>query len=84
MIPYGNKIVINIMNIFNTADLGQLIKNARRQQGLTQNDLAGMAGTNRRFISELEKGKETAEIGKAIHVLSVLGLALSVHGHWSK
>ena len=27
-----------------------------------------------RFLSELERGKETAEIGKALHALRLLGL----------
>lgn len=31
-----------------------------------------------RFLSELERGKETAEIGKAVHALQLLGLEVIV------
>ncbi|MDM4772937.1 helix-turn-helix domain-containing protein [Solimonas sp. SE-A11] len=44
---------------------------------MTQQDLANMVGSSRRFISELEDGKETAQIGKVIGVLSNLGIALT-------
>lgn len=43
-----------------TNDLGHIIRDARKAQGLTQDQLAGMTGTGRRFISELENGKDTA------------------------
>lgn len=69
-------------NTTQVSEIGSFIKKARKAQGLTQSDLAGMAGTNRRFISELENGKETAEIGKALHVMSVLGIAINLNTKW--
>lgn len=55
-------------------DLGRAVREARRTQGLRQPDLAAAAGTSVRFIVELEKGKPTIQLGKALHVLQMLGL----------
>ncbi len=64
--------------VTNPADLGQAIREARRKQGLRQPDLAAAAGTSIRFIVELERGKPTIQLGKAMRVLAMLGLRLSV------
>jgi len=62
--------------------LGTLIKEARKAQDLTQEDLAGITLTGRRFIVDLENGKETAEIGKVLQVLNALGIALKATATW--
>lgn len=54
--------------------LGRAVRSKRRTLGLTQADLAGVCGVGARFISELERGKATAEIGKVFQVLQRLGL----------
>jgi len=59
-------------------DIGQLIKENRQSQGLTQEQLAGLAGTGRRFIIDLEAGKETCHLGKTLKILAMLGLKLSI------
>ena len=64
--------------------LGQLVKDARLAQGLNQEDLAGLTGTGRRFISELENGKVTLQLGKVLHVLGALGIAISATTKWKK
>lgn len=64
--------------VTNPTDLGQAIREARRKQGLRQPDLAAAAGTSVRFIVELERGKPTIQLGKAMRVLAMLGLRLSV------
>lgn len=63
-------------------DVGQMVREARKVQKLTQDDLAGLTGTGRRFISDLERGKETAELGKVLHVLGMLGIALYAAQKW--
>lgn len=68
----------------NAKELGLIVRDSRKQQGLTQEDLAGLTGTGRRFISDLEQGKETAELGKVLLVLAALGLALYAQSKWSK
>ncbi|WP_428040612.1 hypothetical protein [Devosia psychrophila] len=37
-----------------------------------------MAGVGRRFLSELENGKPTAEIGKVLQVLTALGIDMQL------
>ena len=55
---------------------GSAIRRARKEQGLTQEELAARAGVGRPWLSELETGKRTAELGRALSVLSALGLAI--------
>ena len=67
-----------------TEELGHVIRDARKEQNLTQDDLAGITGTGRRFIGDLENGKETAEIGKVLLVLGALGIAIYALSKWGK
>lgn len=71
-------------NIPTPKDLGEIIRETRKEQNLTQDDLAGLTGTGRRFISELEQGKTTAELGKVLLVLGALGIALYAIRKWKK
>jgi len=67
-------------NVQTIAHLGQIIRNARKRQGLRQDEPAGAANVGLRFIVELEKGKPTAQIGKALAVVRTLGLTLLLDG----
>ncbi|HEY4088636.1 MAG TPA: type II toxin-antitoxin system Y4mF family antitoxin [Bryobacteraceae bacterium] len=58
--------------------IGKLIRNTRKQLGATQRDLALTSGTGLRFIIELEKGKETCELGKVLTVLNTLGIRITL------
>lgn len=64
--------------IKDTKILGMLIRQERKQQGLTQEQLAGVIGVGVRFLRELEAGKESCQIGRAMQVLAGLGLSVSV------
>ena len=64
-------------------ELGKIVKKERKALGLTQADLALTSGTGMRFISDLENGKSTCQIGKTLTVLKTLGLNLSISGHQS-
>lgn len=55
-------------------ELGRAIRSARRAKRLRLSDVALAAGTGARFVSELERGKETAQIGKTLRVLEVVGI----------
>lgn len=59
-------------------DLGEIIRQTRKSQGLTQAELAGLSGVGITFLSNIENGKETAEIGKVLVVANTLGLDLFV------
>ncbi len=60
--------------IHSTGELGTIIRTERKAQGLTQSDLAAASGLSLRFVSELERGRATAGIGRVLHVLKMLGL----------
>ncbi|HEX8480144.1 MAG TPA: helix-turn-helix domain-containing protein [Telluria sp.] len=53
------------------------MREVRKEQGLTQLDLAGLAGLSNRFIIDLERGKETLQMQKALDVLALLGVELT-------
>lgn len=60
------------------AEIGVMVAARRKERGLSQQDFADLAGVGRRFVSELERGKPTAEIGKMLKVLNTLGLDLVI------
>ena len=68
------------MIIKDTKNLGGAIRERRKSMGLTQLDAAGLCGVGERFLSELERGKPTAELGKVLQVLNRLGLRLELDG----
>lgn len=68
------------MEIGDTKTLGKLIRKHRKSIGLTQLDAAGLCGVGERFLSELERGKASASIGKALQVIKRLGLKIELTG----
>lgn len=56
---------------------GNSLRSRRKRLGYTQDDLASMIGANRRFISELERGKGTSYLGPALAAAEALGINLS-------
>jgi y4mF family transcriptional regulator len=62
--------------IDNIKGLGAWLSQARKEQGLTQEQLAATCGVGIRFIRELEQGKETCHIGKVVQVIQMLGIEL--------
>jgi HTH-type transcriptional regulator/antitoxin HipB len=66
------------MRLSNADELGRYVRNQRKAAGLTQTVLAGRAGVSRRWISDLETGKSTAEVGLVFRVIAALGVFLDV------
>lgn len=66
------------MELTSAAEIGTLIRQVRKDQGLTQAELAGACGVGVRFIIDLEKGKPSCELDKALKVVRRLGLKLRV------
>jgi HTH-type transcriptional regulator/antitoxin HipB len=58
--------------------LGQLIRQRRKHLGMNQSDLALVSGTGLRFISDLENGKESCQLGSTLRVLGSLGLSTTI------
>ena len=53
--------------------LGQQLRAARKQLGLTQSQLALAAGVGLRFIVDLETGKQSVRLGHVVRVAEALG-----------
>ena len=64
-------------------ELGRIVKKERKAMALTQADLALTSGTGKRFISDLENGKPTCQIGKTLTVLKTLGLSVTLSSRHS-
>jgi len=58
------------------ADFGGALRRRRQKLGHTQAEAAALCRVGIRFLSELERGKPTAEIGRALKVARRLGLQL--------
>ena len=70
--PFGN------MDVVDSKTLGEAIRATRKRLKVTQKDLALASGTGLRFIVELEQGKPTCHLGKAMGILSALGIRLKL------
>lgn len=66
----------DLRTVANVSDVGELVRGARKRQGMTQGHLAALAGTGRRFISDLEAGKPTLEFERMLKVCGVLSVEL--------
>lgn len=66
------------MQIKTIEDVGKLVKETRKKQGFTQVQLAQLSNVGARFLSDLENGKQTCEVGKMLKVLANLGIKLEV------
>lgn len=60
------------------AQLGASIRRARKAQNLTLEQLSGLSGLGVRFLSELERGKPTAQLGKALEIARLVGLRIGL------
>ena len=67
-----------MLDLTNARDFGSLIRAARKRAGLTLLECAGANGVGVRFLSELERGKETAALGLALRVARSLGIRIRV------
>lgn len=61
------------------ADLGGALRDARRRRGWTQSEVARRSGVGLRFVSELENGKPTIQLDRALKVAASLDLVVRVH-----
>ena len=62
--------------------IGSLIKKARKQAGLTQEELAMRSGTTKHYISRIENNKSDVEIGTLIKIIEIgLGKQMEINIH---
>jgi y4mF family transcriptional regulator len=68
-VPLGN---------MDSKSLGLIVRRERKAQKLRQAELAAAAGVGVRFIVDLEAGKPTLQLEKALHVLATLGFDVTI------
>ena len=66
------------MKITDVKEFGQAIRKRRKGLSYTQSFLAEFTGLSVSFISDLERGKSTAELGKALYLANTLGLDVNL------
>jgi y4mF family transcriptional regulator len=71
LLPFGK--------VESPSDIGGLVRISRKKQGATQAELASLCGVGVRFISELENGKPTVQVGKLLQVFKCLGLEMNIN-----
>ncbi len=66
------------MKITSVNEFGKAIRDKRKKLGYTQLQLSEYTGFSASFISDLENGKETAELGKALFLVQLLGMDMEI------
>jgi y4mF family transcriptional regulator len=61
------------------SDIGKQIKERRDTLGITQPDLAEMAGVNINTIYNIESGRGNPTIKKLSKILEILGMGITLH-----
>ncbi len=59
-------------------EVGAFVARVRKAQGISQLELSQAADVGRRFVVEMEDGKETLQSGKMLKVLATLGIGLEL------
>ena len=71
-IPHGS------YRVYTPQSLGAAIRHYRTEAGLSQAQLAEIAGLNRTYLSNLESGKETEQVRRILRVLRHLGVRMTL------
>ena len=56
--------------------VGTLIRDARKEDGITQQELADRVGTKKSYISRIETGSVEPSAGLFLSILNALGLSI--------
>ena len=57
-------------------EIGQMIRDHRKKAGLSQLELAKLAGTGKTAVFDIEKGKETVRLDTLLKILNVLNIQM--------
>jgi len=63
------------MNMQETS-LGNMVKHHRKRSGLSQFELARLAGVGKTVVFDVEKGKRTVQLDTLLKILSVLNIKI--------
>ena len=72
------------MLVNDVTDFGKALKARRKELGYTQRYISEYTGFSISFISDLENGKSTAELGKAIYLANMLGMDVTINARGRK
>ena len=60
------------------SEIGSRMRAIRKEQHISQETLAALAGTSARYVSELERGKEAIRTRELLKLLDALGAGLYI------
>lgn len=63
---------------FTNNKIGQILRERRKQMGLSQKDVANQVNVNHTTISRIERDEFNGKFYKLLHIASVLGLSVTV------
>jgi transcriptional regulator with XRE-family HTH domain len=66
------------ITVHTVADLGLALRATRKASQVRLDDLAGIAGVSKQFVSDVERGKPTVQMGLALRLLEEMGLSIEV------
>lgn len=61
-----------------TRDISRAIREARKQQGVSQEEISLATGINRTYLSSLESGHQTAILNRLLLLIDSLGLEVVI------
>lgn len=61
--------------------IAQIIRDARKKSGLTQQQLARLAGVGKTVVFDIEKGKETVQLNTLLKILDVLNIQMKLESY---
>ncbi|MBE5913606.1 MAG: helix-turn-helix transcriptional regulator [Pseudobutyrivibrio ruminis] len=67
------------MKVTDSNSFGVAIKNKRKKLGYTQKYISEFTGISTSFLSDLENGKKTIELDKALRIANLLGLDVELN-----
>ncbi len=67
------------MKITDAESFGRAIKKRRKELGYTQRYISEFSGISISFLSDMENGKKTIELGKALLIANLLGLDVELN-----
>lgn len=70
--------------LLTTEKLGSVVKYHRKRSGLSQLELADLAGIGKTVVFDMEKGKETVKLNTILKVLKVLNISLRLESPFIK
>jgi HTH-type transcriptional regulator / antitoxin HipB len=61
-----------------SSEIGETIRLCRKRSGLTQLELAKMAGVGKTVVFDIENGKETVQMNSLLKILEILNIRLEL------